>query len=177
MVRVLPDKATCHIRAASVDHRREKHAWGQQAPAISAADRNVDDPGVAFLAVKLVASVRQIAHHCRQHPRLVALAAVGGTGRGGGAAQPVEGERAGSRDWPANARQPDCAADCSAMQLNAIWQFMHSPAPATHLCRPTPVMTCSSTPPGWPSPPRVTRYLRSQKRHIGRWAGGHGMRQ
>ena len=41
-----------------------------------------------------------------------------------------------------------------------------------HLCRPTPVMTCSSTPPGWPSPPRVTRYLQGSAQASGEaWAG------
>ena len=83
----------------------------------SAADGDVDHPRVAFLAVKLVARIRQVAHHRRQHPRLVALAALG---RQGSAQETGSGAGGGSRRW-LRLQLPACAA---------IWPSLHVSARA-----------------------------------------------
>lgn len=47
----------------------------------SDADADIDNARVGLIRVKLVAGVRQVAHHGRQNTRLVAMAAwAGGTG-------------------------------------------------------------------------------------------------
>ena len=68
-------------RAGPEPQEREWNSGRRNSPgSSSASDGDVDHPRIALLTVKLVARIRQEANHRREHPRLVALAAVGGAG-------------------------------------------------------------------------------------------------
>lgn len=136
-----------------------------------AANGYIDDAWVALLAFKLVASVAQVAHYRGQHARLVARAA---RQAGPGAVGVRAGWWAGRQECSARHASPEARSDAAWLpalpcklqsersrqdalgHLGAMLPKIHS---GSHLCRPTPVMTWSITPPGWPSPPSVTRYL------------------